>query len=393
MRFLKETSNSDVLAVRSGLHGCFRVFFLGLGVLLLASLISPPRFAFRDSKGNLAPWYLVVPFGIGLLAAGLYRKEMMIDRAAQRVETTHRCVVPIASNSQSIDPSGHVELRRELRRKGSSSRPRETGVTVSVGDNYVTEYPVRLIGSDLDIQIGDSSLEVEARRDAEQLAQFLSLPLHDSSTGTVAVRQPAELDESVGQRAHRLGVQTKVAAPPELQTRIETSGTDLRLVVPPQGWSAKLAAVYLPLAGFGMFCLWFLWTPPLFIHSSEVGQWVMGIGFTILLGVAPVVLGVGMPVAEARRQVTLDISPATIRTTTNWFWWRHSRTIAAEEIEDVSVSEPSASPSKITAHWERAIHQRQIVFRTDRRTFPFGRHLSAAEQDYLASLIRATLEA
>lgn len=377
---LKDTNSPDILIAKTSPTGCVGPLLLAIGITVLA-LIVPARI----------PWFIGIPAGVGLIFGGLYHRRVIIDRANKRIEIQGYCVCPIASSVHPIDASGHVDLRRDLRRMGGRShRP---GFHVEMGAGSQTVYPLLVVCGHDAISIGTLISEAEAQRDAKRLARFLELPLHDSSSGTLQVRQPQLLYESLAQRARRLGLRTAL---PELDVKLRAhvgrSRDKVQIIVPPQGWVVGTVLGGLSAIVFGVLCLRFLWTPPLFIDSPDVGQWILGILGTLFLGILPLVLGMVVPVADARRQVTLEASKELLRITTTWMWWRRSITIPANEIEDVELSGPSATRNRIAGFREQMVHQRQIVIRTAERSIKFGRHLSGTEQDYLRSLIRAVLE-
>jgi hypothetical protein len=94
---------------------------------------------------------------------------------------------------------------------------------------YVT---LLLAGGD-ELELAQTHSDVKGRATAERVANLLNLPLHDTTHRETVVRAAGLLDESLAERAHRLGERPAWPRPPR-NSRIEirTLGDETVLILP-----------------------------------------------------------------------------------------------------------------------------------------------------------------
>ncbi|MFW6163345.1 MAG: hypothetical protein ACODAJ_11300, partial [Planctomycetota bacterium] len=228
------TGDPDVIAYRSG-GGCLMLFglpFLLAGLFVMASPLLPERYQPKDEDTDEPmPLYFALPFGgvFALVGAGLVlgRAGKRLDRRAGTVTTWWGLAVPFHRKEMPLSDFDKVRITREVRRSKNST---------------YTVYPVRLHGG------GDAKVKIEEPRDqskarglGEEVAKFLTLPLHDRSMGKTVTRQPEELDESLRDRAERTGERLDVGEPPpDLRSTQTVVGDTLTFEIPPPGFRAML---------------------------------------------------------------------------------------------------------------------------------------------------------
>ena len=213
---LKDTARADVLVFRGGggVLSLFGVpFFLaGLGVIALTIGLLP--------TGDAPPLFFGVPFGLifVLVGGGLIfgRQGCEIDRQNGTIERWWSCLVTLRRVQYETDEFDRVTLSREVRRSNNSS---------------YTVFPVRMQGvPELKLDLSEPRRYQPARRQAEQVASFLHLPLADSSSGSEVVREPDHLNESLRDRLRRTGETPALPeAPAALSCRIRSKGDSVMI--------------------------------------------------------------------------------------------------------------------------------------------------------------------
>jgi hypothetical protein len=382
MTTLRPTRDPNALLARDAEGGCLMVILVVMGLAMLAAPLLAPPAAKND-------WmrYLALPGGVAFIFWGLHRRITTIDRAAGRVETYRRVIVPFHRESYAFDRFEFVELSREVRR--SAKHKEGTGTPR-------THYPVRLIGSGLVLPITDETSDADARRDAELLARFLRIPLHDRSEGTLVVQEVDQLDESVADRARRTGMTTQLPVQPaELGTNVEVLGDSVRLTIPPIGVTSRLLTTCISWSALSVFGLWLMYGQTAnFDRALRNGERFIVVVVTLFAALA-IGLSIGSLVFARWGRYVIDVSPKSLTIANRVFGRSFSRKHSADSVEEVLISTPSAAAGtagRIGKLHELSLHPRRITIRTDGRTYRFGQHLPNVEQDYLRDLIRAVLE-
>lgn len=170
-----------VMSLRST-SGCFGVLAMLMGAVLVVSVFAPGA----GRGGDDMPWYIGLPFGLGLLAAGTYRRTIRIDWNSGNVIHRKSLVgYAFQQTTYSLDAFDTVYLGHIRRHSG---------------DSTTSKYHATLRGSS-SLTIMESGIVKQSRTVAESVAVFLHVKLIDSVTGHVIVREPGLLQLSVGQRA------------------------------------------------------------------------------------------------------------------------------------------------------------------------------------------------
>ncbi|MBI5843087.1 MAG: hypothetical protein HZB23_00285 [Deltaproteobacteria bacterium] len=138
-----------------------------------------------------------------------------------------------------------VEIDRILKYKDSSKSRRPC-------------YPVILAGGPEEIEFSKSFQYLESRRIAEAIAGFWEVPLHDRSEGTLVVREPDRLNESLAaQASHRREKPDTLPEPPaEMLSSLEDDGRTLVIEIPLMGFIVFHKIAVLAIMGvFGIITL------------------------------------------------------------------------------------------------------------------------------------------
>lgn len=364
---LVSTPNSDVLVARTGggtssVVGVVAVIAGGGGPIYLG-LNSPP------SGPGLAPAIVMsVLFVFVGLCIVLYRSERRFDRSAKTMTTVTSIGVPWSTHSDSLDGVDRLRVTKEVRTSSTSS-----GHTSSK-----TVFPVRLLYADGNEMELSSPLDyLKARRASETLARFLCLPLEDTSTGTVVVRQPSDLDVSVRERllADDGGLPPLPSKPMDMRSQVEllAGGGDLRL--PADGITAMsmvlIVGGMLAVALFGGFVIRGLFADP----SVAVGFKVAA-GLFLLFPAVPIAIGVLLMIVRTRVRrhgdvitVSRGLGPLSRR-------WRFT----LEELEEISAPERSHKQGRLRPG-------PGLALRSDTAHCQVGRYLPTPELLYLKAAL------
>ena len=232
---IHQTDQSNVMVLRHTL-GCVSVFFLLFGILVTSTVFIPAEVR----GGDEIPWYIGIPIGLALSAAGLYYKSITLDRSRGRAETVWRLAgVAFRHESKNLDLFDRVTLSSRIKR--------------SKNNRYLV-YVTSLAGRS-SLTLDEQSSPDSSRRDAERISTFLELPLHDASSGRTIIREADSFGTSLRQRARRSGTRAPLPkVPDQLLTQVDLSNDPtIQLHVPASGWSARKLLATLPTSLMGGF--------------------------------------------------------------------------------------------------------------------------------------------
>jgi hypothetical protein len=394
--------------------GCLIVFglpFVGAGVLLLAA--SAGVVPMDDSPAGLMRLMLAgmaLPFiGVGLFLMTV-RSRVVLDRREGRARSTSGALFFTRGEDRRLAEFSTVVLAMERDSDGDPT------------------YPLRLegpSGATLDLKAGANA--VGQRRQAEELAAFLDLPLTDRSSGSEVVRRPEHLNENLREASRREAAPSEpLHRPPGMRSAVTESSDRVEIRIPPpglglEGWVQVVGGLL-----FVGVALAFFLRPILEIPFPEEYRWavfaVLGL-FVVgpLLSVVRTVwrqTGRGVVVtADAgsltvtergtRRELPADAieellvvgrdGRPLVETLPDGSARLHTDQLPPGELAHRMRPGPDGNPvvgPKLAAflRWvERMAPGPEVVARADTATLRFGRSLSPDEVRYLHAVVKAVL--
>ncbi|MCG8653919.1 MAG: hypothetical protein MI861_29035 [Pirellulales bacterium] len=369
---IQQTDQGDVLVLRRSL-GCASIFMLLFGALILSCIFIPAQMR----GGEELPWYVGFPIGLALVAGGLYRKTIQLDRSAGRADIFWRVAgMTVRHNSKRLDLFDRVSLDSRIRR----------------GENHQYRvYPTLLSGRS-SLPLDEQQNPDLSRKFAEQVSAFLDLPLHDTSGGKLIVREADSFGTSLRQRARQSGQRGPLPrVPKHLMTRIDLSAEPVvTLHVPAAGWSARKCFSTLPTCLMGGFFLWLF-------HDAIGAKQDLGENLIAAFGLGLGGLLVGGSLAalivSATGRVLVTASPNQLKIRTVSPLLRRTKTIDVDEVEEVFVRDPQHPSSKRTRTVTADAFSRPgVTIRSHHNTLVFGGHLPKSEQSFLSQFLIAILE-
>ena len=367
--------NREIIEKRSGggLLVLFGLLFTGVGLFLLTLPFGGP-----GPTGSAAPVPVRLLFTLVFSAVGLalifYRRGISLDRRHRITTVWWGFPMPLRQTPRAWAEFTLVALTREIRKSKNST---------------YTVYPVRAIGQGKPLKFEEPQDYQAARRTAEQVAEFMGLPLHDSSSGHAVIRQPGELNEPLGHRLKRTGdPATALPAPPAgMRSRLFQKDRSVLMEIPAPPPNPLLLIALIGSVGFTLFIIFgFLLAalPPI----QGISRSVLG---TVLIAVL-----VGPEIGFAaflwfgRRQPTrLTVSPAGLRFETIGLMGIRAEEFPASQLEELEVQRtevPPQLPAVLRIGLERG-----ILARSDAKSIEFGQTLSEEEKLYLTAVIRHVL--
>jgi len=331
-------------------------------VKLLAILAS------REAQRSPASAYAIVATValIGFLLIS-FRQGIVLDARERRYRRWWSVLVPVRVKKGSLD---------EFRRVALGNWKRQRAV-----------YPVGLEGAST-LALTEIRRYQTARQLAEDLARTLHLPLFDTSTGRMVVRDPEHLDESLRERRRRQG---KPAAPlgeppAGLRTRVEASGGTLRLYLPPLGFRGPSLGVMVLLGLLDVVLVL------VFLVALLQGQGAVDRLLTLVVALAmvvPTALVFVKLFAAARTTQNVEATPRYLRVETRALFSSRAVEISSDAIEDLHVaSAPAAGQRR-----GRSGPGGPIVARGDAESISFGEHLGRQEKEWLREVLEEVLSA
>ncbi|HYF48010.1 MAG TPA: hypothetical protein VEJ63_01290 [Planctomycetota bacterium] len=233
-------------------------------------------------------------------------------------------------------------------------------------------YPVRLRGNSGDVlHLSEPRDTMESRRLAEEVAQFLHVPLRDSSMGETVTRQPEELQESLRDKLIRTNQEVSISAPPSgAKCAVSAEGNRVIFDIPPQPLMTGCTLG----ASVGVIIFIVIFVSMFATAFGANAMWV--IGAAVVIGLVLISLQVAVA-TKTRWQVTAD--PQGLRVTTMGVVRSSTDEMSADKLEELRV------------HYSGT--QTSLLAISDQKTIRFGAGLSSAELEWMRALIMKALSA
>lgn len=341
--------------------GCLArlAFLIGVCVSVLA-------FAPVNQRGG-AEWYKVLPVGLGLLVASTYRRHVIIDQDAGHISRNTKVAGYTAqANTRTLARFSHVALGHQWKNT-DNNRHRVFYVSLSGDESFsIAEH---------------SSIDL-CRNLAEQLAASLSLPIHDSSTGGVAVIAPKDIGLSLKRKLQKEDRSAEPAKTDNLACEIRTESNTLHISVPQPGFSLHFLATLVPTMAFGAFIIWIVKNG--FEPQREIGDRVTA-GIGMLVAGLFIFVPLAIYISRATRKVSIALNRSELRFESKTILWSRSWNIDAEQVINIF----GFDLKKLGYRKTEAIGMAGgVAIRSKQKTIRFGDHLSQDEQKYLCQLLR-----
>ena len=373
------SSDPDVMAYRSG-GGCVSLFglpFLAAGLGVMTSFL-------WATGGEAPPAVVVIPFGglfAGIGAAFVFgRAGKIIDRRAGTVTTWWGLLVPFKTTVTQLADYERVTLSREVRRSKNST---------------YTVYPVRLVGAGAGgVKIEEPRNVNAARKTGEEVAKFVGLPLADSSSGALVVREADQLDESLRDQARRTGERADVREPPpDARATHSVAGDSLAFDIPPTGF--RLGHYFAMGVGLVFPLIVLLVFFPSVLGSkgpSGSGKWLVAGLLTLFFVILPLVATWGAALSSARATTRVEVSPALLRVSTTGLFRTKTTVIPTDQLEELQLIRTS---SQETRNVQAAFlgGAEIILARSDDASATFGAGLSRRELEWIKAVIENVVTA
>jgi len=381
----------DVWERKSGGGGLiiFGLIFLAIGIFLLVE-----TFGLTASKGDGTPWYFGIPLGsicafVGALAI-LGRSGIIIDRRNGVLTQWRRLLGPLSRTSRTereLSEFDRVTVTRKVTRqqsKGSSQ-------------TFIV-FPVKLEGTGDPIDINVHNVrqgdELAARKEAEELAAFLNIPLSDTTSGEAVVRAPDELDESLRDRIQKEVTPLDMPEPPpNMQAECLVKGDMLRIDIPNPGsmasWMAFWIGGLVVTTGFAAFVYLKFLRRVLEDDGIPTAFKVVWVGFIGLLFIG---VPVGITLYKVLAGPTTEhviVSPRSLEVTLTHRLSSKTIEIPAAELEELNLA--GVTEGQEQSSQGRSDQRRGICANSDKVTIVFGARLPSEELRWIHASLKQVL--
>lgn len=349
---------------------------VGVGPLLMGLVGTYRAFAEGPDGGPSGStlWGLAELAGsLVFLCAGLAlvfgRRGHLLDRREWQVISWWGLLRPWTTRTRSLGEFDHVALDRRVVCKGKSTRE---------------VFPTELRGSGAALLLFRSPSYKSALRQAEAVAHFLELDLHDSTAGATFVREAGRLNESLRDQAVRLGEHAVFPEEVPVGSRIayHTEGDSAVIDLPPSRLAAARRAAQIALLLVGGELVLFMLLP---IIAPGVPRILLVLG--LVSGVlAALVLARALmlgPIARLRvKGEHIIVSARELRVERSGLGGT-AGVICADQIEELVLERRIEHPVLLQLGMTAG-----LVARSDRQTVCFATGLSSAERQWLRDAIR-----
>jgi len=331
--------------------------------------------------GDEIPLFFGIPFGsIFALVGGAIlfgRMELAINRATGEVTKNWQLLSKtVKAQTRQLKEFDRISLCSEIRRSKNS--------------NY-TVYPIRLVGGSVDrFDISQERVENAARKEAEDLAKFLSLPIHDETSGALRIRETDSLDETIKDKFEKGLESNEIPDPPAvLKSRIDYDGSNLQVEIPPPGLNAGFIVAIIVI---GLFELIFIsaFAIPFFTDSDmgEMGFIFMGVFGLFFLGIPTLILVKLIGNAFLARQ-SVSVNSSALTVSKGWPK-RKTLSIPRSELEEffIGVKSRHSRSGKAPVTFGAL---KEVIAVSDQAQLTFGNGLPKEELEYIQALAKGIL--
>jgi hypothetical protein len=350
-------------------------FLVGVGVIVLTFIPQEAR------GGDALPFYFGIPFGAIFAAVGgailFGRTELIIDRGEGTVFKNWKLLSKtVYEQHRELTEFDRIRLNSEIRQSKNSS---------------YTVYPIKLEGAEAEaFSISEGRAKNKARSQAESLAKFLSLPIHDEISGSVRVRDADSLNQSIREK-FKSGTETnEIPDPPAImKSRVDYDGYNLQVQIPPLGFNVGFLIAFAAIALFELIFI-FSFAIPFFRNfeaDSSALMFLIVFGF-FFLGIPTFILLALLGNAFLANQ-SVSVSNQSLSVSKGWPW-KKSATLETSRIEELVIGAKSRSqgnPKSIATIG----FGKEIQAISDDATLSFGSGLSDEELIYLHALAKGIL--
>ena len=337
----------------------FGLVFVVVGLLILYLFLTEPSPPGRATTGNVAILVGVLVLLLGAVLMSV-RFGVIVDRQRRTVTTWWGPLVPFHKTERLFSASHQVTLSHEEREASEQS---------------YEVFPVRLEGAGADaITLQELRDYDKARRLAEEIAKFLHFGIRDRSSGKEVVREAGALDESIRQRAKRLGLTSRMPQqPPGARSSVSfgENRSTVTIDIPPLAHWVWFVALGLISAGL---CA-------VLIVRTDLPD-MMGLLFAFLFAFL-VLLCLFLPLSlfAAPRRQRLVVSPDGLVLTRRGIFGTNTTRLQADEIEEVEITPYMKSPLG------GYVELRVVVIRSDRGSVELGPMRSEKELQWLRDIL------
>jgi hypothetical protein len=314
------------LELRTAIPRSRRFFGVVFGVLAIVGYSQN-----RGSDGAHFPFLLMGAIGLAMV---FVTRGVVVDTEARTVTSLLGIGPAVWRMRRPLGHPTHVSVDREVRGKKNRS----------------IVYAVRLVGDGARELLAPASPD-EGRILGERVAKHLAIPMHDSSSGVLVVREPGTFDLALRDRLYR--EQGGVAAPngpaPGRLSAVE-DGAQTTCILPPAGLRAP---EIIQIAVGGLLLAFYVYS------ASPLS---VPLAFLLLPSAAAL-----LKLAVGRSRVTFSQEGVTLRP---GLFGRVAH-IGAHELEELQMVESRG----------------EIQARSDRTTLVLGRHLRVDELTWLHASI------
>jgi hypothetical protein len=366
-----ETRDPEVLAYRGGGGGGIIA-----GLLLLFFGIALAAVSVSEGTGSLIPAIIMGVLGIFIL---LHRTGLEIDERTGTWRKWWGLGGPLRRSEGPLTDFERVRIARETRQ---------------TKHQRYTVYPVSLEGAGKRFRFVVPRSYEYARREGEEAARRLKVPLVDASSGAEVVRDPEHLDESLRDRVRRGAESIDLPEPPPtLVSRYEVDGKTLRFEIPRPGFSSRILPMLLPLVAFELIVLIAFVLPFAGRGGLGEGRGVAGsiamIAAIFLASLVPLIVLFAI-VGRRRKAVALEASPDLLRIVRGPAGREDIVELAAARIEEIEIRDVAPADRGVAGFVDGGA---PIVVRADTETASFGGHLPTPEKRWIVQVLKQVLTA
>jgi len=355
----------------TGWWGLFGAPFLLAGIT--AMVASAFRNATYETGEPVSAVMQVVVFFVGVVFACIgavfvfSRIGVSMNKTSGLISVWWGLIRPMKSTTARIEEDANVLLTRDSGESGES-------------------FQVSLRVADGDFELDSMRDYSDAREFAEEVALFLSVPLHDCSTGVETVLAGDEFHQSLRDRLRAAGAVHGLPEPPaDCCVEHEWSDGRLTLEVPPPGMPWPMGVMMtVVLSGFLAFCAYSIREMAEDVPGFMVVLW--GAALTVFFGGVLVMCAKEILMTQASERIV--VSATGMETCMVSRFWSKRMRFQADEVEEVALLEEALEATSYeqiarAPKWARGrSHAETVAVRTRRRIHAFGRGLTREEAEW-----------
>jgi len=382
-KFVVNPATPDILVMKRAK----RFMLFAIGVFALAAALGFTFLGIHilnnstdgQSNANLCFGIAVFSFLVSLVLF-LFKSGITLDRQTQTITGWWGICCPFRRTAYDWKDFKQVAVTHETRH---------------VKDSSYSVFPVRLQNEETGkkLHIEENHDYLASRSTAEMFSKFIQIPMADSSTDTLVIREHTQLDETVRERIRKSGKATEVPAfPASSKIQQQTEGNEVVLSFPSKGWWGS--PILMLLGGIVLLVIFVFILVVIWGYNDGDAE-MNRVGRTLFASLIfiPAVLLIGYSTYVATFHFEIRVSPERFQIRKASKLSKSTQEMPVNQLEELRMTKVRGIVFQTQDATQSVLNKNSLLVRSDYATIIFGSGLTDEELKWLLALIESTISA